>query len=263
MLSFYSDRNGDEVVTALCDHPSITDGSCDECFCQVTVLDTRPAFSIGTKRVSSADYASGISSSIHGVIKTFNEKSNISDIPASTVAEVCALYDKVPGVMRGVQRMGVIAACLNQSLMKKGIFLSEKKILLRFGIEKKDLSNGESLLSTVTTLTVPDLPIIITSACEIIGIKNPKVVQQAIEFAKLLKPTHHLFIKISAPIVGAGFLYSFLELKPEAKKSMSKKKEFNIQTFSKDLDISKTNIKEIYLTVLDVIDAARAKEKGE
>lgn len=260
MLSFYSDLNEDLEA---CDHPSISDGVCDQCFCQVTVLDTRPAFSLGTQRISSADYASGISSSVHGVIKTFGEKSNISDIPAATVAEVCALYDKLSGksVMRGVQRMGVIAACFSQSLIKSGKFLSEKKILVRFGIEKKDLSNGESLLSTVTTLLVPDLKIVITSACDIIGIKNQEVVRQAIAFAKLMKPTHHFFIKISTPITGAGFLYSFLELKPEAKAYLSKKKEFSLESFAKSLDISKTNIKEIYLTVVDIIAQARAKTK--
>jgi hypothetical protein len=260
-MSFYLDQEDD--LGEACQH-QVQDGVCELCFCQVTEFDSRPGFSLGIKRISGADYASGTTSNTaHGVVKTFSEKSNISDTPKSVVLDVCSLYDKVSGksVMRGTQRMGVIAACLNQIYLKKDIFLSEKKLLLLFGIHKKDLSTGETLLSLEVPLLVPKLSVIISNACQVIGIKNQSLINQAVSFGELMKPTDHLFNKIATPTVGAGFLYAFLELKPEAKTYLPKKKSLTLPSFSKELGVSSSTVRSVFLATKEVIEKSRSKKK--
>lgn len=258
-MSLYLDQEDD---LGECSHPSVEDGVCNDCFCQVTELDARPGFSLGNKRVSSADYASGTTNSIHGVIKTFSERTNISHISKSVIADVSSLYDKISGktVMRGTQRLGVIASCLKQTLLRKGIYISEKKLISLFGIHKKDLSSGDTLLSAVETLLVPSIPLVISNACKILGVKNKDVVCQAIKFSELLRHTHHSFTKTSTPSVGTGLLYSYFELKPSYKKYIPKTKLSLIETFSKELDISEITIKNIYATVIEVMETARSKK---
>ncbi len=247
------DQDDEECVHA------INDSVCEKCFCYITEFDSRPKFSIGIQRISGADYVSGVSNAVHGVFKTFSDKSNISDFPKSTIASVCFLYDKISGksVMRGTQRLGVIAACLNQVMIEKKIFLGEKNLLVLFGIRKKDLSNGQTLLSSVVTLLFPKITDVIKGLARVIGIKNEEIIDLAVKFGETLKSTDHLFVKSSVSAVGAGFLYCFIEMKPDVKKFISKKNEFNIQTFSKASNISKNIITDIYLTAKGLIERSQ------
>lgn len=256
-----------EIVLAgeECDHV-INDSVCELCFCHITEFDSRPKFSIGIQRVSGADYISGVSNAVHGVFKTFSDKANISDFPKSTVASVCSLYDKISGksVMRGTQRLGVIAACLNQVMIERKVFLGEKNILVLFGIRKKDLSNGQTLLASVVTLLFPKITDVIKGLARVIGIKNEEVIDLAVSFGEVMKSTDHLFVKSSVSAVGAGFLYTFIEMKPEVKNFISKKIEFNIQTFSKLSNVSKNIINDIYLTARALIERSNQEiEKNQ
>jgi hypothetical protein len=247
-----------------CEHV-INDSVCEKCFCYITEFDSRPKFSIGIQRVSGADYISGVSNAVHGVFKTFSDKANISDFPKSTVAAVCFLYDKISGksVMRGTQRLGVIAACLNQVMIERKVFLGEKNLLVLFGIRKKDLSNGQTLLASVVTLLFPKITDVIKGLARVIGIKNEALIDLAVRFGEVLKSTDHLFVKSSVSAVGAGFLYTFIEMKPGVKDFISKKFEFNIQTFSKASNVSKNIINDIYMTAKALIERNETIEAGE
>lgn len=243
-----------------CVHSEVFEGVCEDCFCQVTELDSRPKFTVGNKRISGVDYASGMVASVHGVQKTFSEKPNISNTPKAAVLEVCRLYDLVAGdaVMRGTQRLGVIAACLRQVQLSRGIIWREKKFLENFNIKQKDFSKGENLLSAAVSLIVPTLDDVIRNCCHNIGLR-PEIIPVAIQFGKLFKSTHHTFIKASIFALGAGLLWTFIEMKPSVKKSVSSKLDLNLTTYSNIVGISKSLIKEIHLTAVEVKNAAKAK----
>lgn len=243
----------------------VSEGICDLCCCQVTELDARPKFTIGNKRISGVDYASGNVVTVHGVFKTFAEKPNIASIPKSTVAQVCELYDKVAKntVMRGTQRLGVIAACLNQALIKDKKIWKEKKFLDLFNIRQKDFSKGENLLAAVHTLAVPTLADVIENFCNIIDLMDPRVVKLAVEFGMAFKSTHHTLVRASVSSVGAGLLFAFIELKPEVKKYLPRKKEFTLAAYSNMIGVTKSVIKEIYGKVLEILEEARSKREEE
>lgn len=243
-----------------CSHPSVHSGVCEDCYCQVTEFDTRPKFSVGgNKRISSVDYVEGNNTtSVHGVVKTFQERANLSHYPISIVKQVCGLYDKVAdnSVMRGSQRLGVIAACLEQVQLQMGVFIGEKKILKLFDIRKRDLSNGQTLLSGKITLRFPEISDIIRSSCKLIGLHNQLAVAQAIEFGNLMKSTDPAFNKSTVNTTGAAFLYTFIELKPEVRELLTKKREFTLQSFATSVDLSKSTIKELYQKAREVIEDA-------
>lgn len=251
-------------LAAECPHPEIAEGICEKCFCQVTELDSRPKFTIGNKRISGVDYASGMVSSVHGVLKTFSEKPNISNTSKAMVSEVCRLYDLVANntVMRGTQRLGVIAACLHQVQLSRGIVWREKKFLEHFSIKQKDFSKGENLLSAVVPLALPTLDIVIKNCCYNIGM-DPKVIPIAVRFGNLFKSTHHTFIKASSSALGAGLLWAFMEMKPSTKGFVSTKIELTLANYSSIVGISKSLIKEIYQTVLEVKNEAITKREEE
>lgn len=263
----FSESSSEEDQGDECSHPEVVKGICEVCFCQVTEMDSRPKFTIGNKRISGVDYASGSVATVHGVQKTFSEKPNISNTPKAIVSEVCQLYDLVTGnsVMRGTQRLGVIAACFHQAQMARGIIWREKKFLDNFDIKQKDFSKGENLLSSVITIIVPSLEAVITSVGHTLEMSSAAI-NVAVKFGSAFKSTHHIFVKASTIALGAGLVWALIEMKPRIKKHIKLKIELNLVSYSTLMGVSKSLIKEIYSTVLEVKKIAekkRAKEDEE
>jgi hypothetical protein len=258
-MSLYQELVSNEAEPDDCDH-EIYNGVCEKCYQQIAGFDHRQKFTICTsKRISmSADYASGDVVSVHGIFKTFSDRPNLYVFPKNLIAEVCNLYDLVTkkSVTRGTQRMGIVAACLDQVLKSQKTFLGEKKLLSLFDIRKKDLSNGRTLLSSVEKLIIPKISDIIKSLCKSLNVENRLVIEQAVSFGNIMKTTHHSFNKSSVASVGASFLYSFIDLKPEVKKYI-KNKKITLASFSEISGVSLLTIKNLHAATLSVIEKSR------